>query len=115
MPSGQHERADPQPPPGRVREWVVPVVVAIFVAGAFVAGTRLAPRPVAPVASQVVRTQCQINTKGVQAAVEQLRVAVNRKRQRKLTPGQFQRRIEQTIPTVAEAVRSQGVTCKTVP
>jgi len=89
----------------------VSLLVAVMVAGAFYAGTRHAPRPVAPVASQVMRAQCQINTSDVQATVERLRDAVNQRRHGEISPIRFERIVADGIPKVAKAVRQQGVKC----
>jgi hypothetical protein len=96
----------------RLVDLLVTALVAVMVAGAFVIGTRLQPEPVAPTASQVVQTQCTINTDTVRVAVEGLRDVVNQRRKGKLTAASFDKHVADQIPTIANAVRSQTVSCK---
>jgi hypothetical protein len=92
-----------------------PIVLALLVGGAFLAGTQYAAQPVAPVVSRTIQTQCRIDTTKVQQTVEDLRANVNARRAHKLTSPQFEHRVAAAIPKVAKAVRGQAVTCKTLP
>jgi hypothetical protein len=94
---------------------VFPVIMALLVASAFLVGTRWSAKPVAPVVSRTIKTQCQIDTREVQQTVEDLRTSVNDRRARKLSGPQFERQVAKRIPKVATAVRRQGVTCKMIP
>jgi hypothetical protein len=96
----------------RLVDLLATAVVALMVAGAFVAGTRAAPEPVAPTASEVVQTECTINTDTVRVAVEGLRGTVNERRKGKLTPARFDTKVADSIPVIADAVRKQTVSCK---
>ena len=99
----------------RLVDLLVTALVAVMVAGAFVIGTRLQAKPIAPTASEVVQTQCTINTETVRVAVEGLRDAVNNRRKGKLTEARFDAMVADQIPKIADAVRSQTVSCKQAP
>jgi hypothetical protein len=96
----------------RLVDLLVTAMVAVMVFGAFTLGTRLQPTPVAPTASEVVQTECTINTDTVRLAVEDLRGTVNNRRKHKLNEAQFDSRVADAIPGIADAVRKQTVSCK---
>jgi hypothetical protein len=96
----------------RLLGWLLAVMVAVMVAGAFVLGTRMQPKPVAPTASEVVRTECTINTETVRVAVEALRTVANDHHKGKTTEARFDAQVAAQLPKIAEAVRGQTVSCK---
>jgi hypothetical protein len=100
---------------GRLSEWLVPLLVAVLVGGAFTAGTRFAPKPVAPTSERVVQTQCALDTTQVQRTLEALRQSVNERRHRQLSPAQFEQEVAAGVPALAQAIRTQGVKCHPVP
>jgi hypothetical protein len=121
-----HDDVDPRKPSrsdrhrrrhrrSRLVDLLVTALVAIMVAGAFVVGTRMQAKPIAPTSAEVVQTQCTINTESVRVAVEGLREAVNNRRKGKLTEAKFDSQVADAIPDIADAVRSQTVSCKQAP
>jgi hypothetical protein len=112
VPADRHLRHRRHRRRSQLLNWLVVVMVAVMVGGAFVIGTRMQPKPIAPAASQVIQTKCTINTEQVRVAVEGLRDVVNRHRNGKLTTARFDTKVADQIPKIADAVRSQTVSCK---